>query len=141
MSHVSANDLYLSILTDGRMYDQCVTAARLTAPKARAAAFERIVKTGWTNYQRDVAPSIIHSADMISAARMLESDRVAHVAEFPAPETVHYGLTRDELANRRAVHPSTLDNRNTPACGNGSYHAKLTRNKNEVTCDACKARI
>lgn len=56
-------------------------------------------------------------------------------------ETTHYGLTRDELASRRAVHRSTLDNRNTPACGNGSFHAKLTRNKNEVTCDACKARM
>lgn len=84
MSHVSANDLYLSILTDGRMYDQCVTAARLTAPKARAAAFERIIKTGWEHYKRDVGPSIIRSADMNEAARLLESDRVQHVAELDA---------------------------------------------------------
>lgn len=56
-------------------------------------------------------------------------------------ELTHYRLTRQELASNRGVHVSTLDNRDTPACGNGSYHAKLTRNKNMVTCDACKARI
>lgn len=56
-------------------------------------------------------------------------------------ETTHYGLTREEFASKAGKHPSCFDNRLRPVCGNGSFHAKLTRNKNEVTCDACKARI
>lgn len=60
---------------------------------------------------------------------------------FGSPELVHYGLTREERASNAGKHPSCFDNRQAAACGNGSYWAELTRNKNEVTCDACKARI
>jgi hypothetical protein len=57
----------------------------------------------------------------------------------PASEATHYGVTRDELARRRGVHPSTLDDRTTAICGNGSFHAKCTKDAAAVTCPACIA--
>lgn len=56
-------------------------------------------------------------------------------------ELTHYGMTRDELASKRGVHPSTLDNRLTPACGNGSYHALVSRVDSKVDCPACRAAV
>lgn len=56
-------------------------------------------------------------------------------------ETTHYGLTREEFASKAGKHPSCFDDRLRPVCGNGSFHAKLTRNKDEVTCAACKAKM
>jgi hypothetical protein len=57
----------------------------------------------------------------------------------PVEGATHYGLTRDELARRRGVHPSILDDRTTPICGNGSFHAKCTKDAAAVTCPACIA--
>jgi hypothetical protein len=56
-------------------------------------------------------------------------------------EFTHYGLTRDELASARGVHPSTLDNRLTPACGNGSFHARVSRLDSAVDCPICRAKV
>lgn len=56
-------------------------------------------------------------------------------------ELTHYGLNRDELASRRGVHPSTLDNRLSPACGNGSYHALVSRVDSKIDCPACRAAV
>jgi hypothetical protein len=56
-------------------------------------------------------------------------------------ELTHYGLNREELASRRGVHPSTLDARLTPACGNGSYHALVSRIDSKVDCPKCRAAV
>jgi hypothetical protein len=56
-------------------------------------------------------------------------------------ELTHYGLNREELASRRGVHPSTLDKRLTPACGNGSFHALVSRVDSKVDCPACRAAV
>lgn len=56
-------------------------------------------------------------------------------------ELTHYGLNREELASARGVHPSTLDNRLTPACGDGSYHALVSRIDSKVDCPACRERV
>lgn len=53
-------------------------------------------------------------------------------------ELTHYGLTREELAAARAVHPSTLDARLTPVCGNGNYHALVSRLDSRVDCPICR---
>ena len=82
MSHITAEDLYLSIVSDGRMYAECCDAARITEPAKRRAAFDRLTDKGWSNYKRDVGPSIIMESDKAEAARMLEADRVAHVDEL-----------------------------------------------------------
>jgi len=82
IDYVTAEDLYLSVLTDGRMYNRCCLAARIKDTQARAARFDSIINTGWKNYQIDVAPSIIKVEDKAKAARMLEADRVAHVKEI-----------------------------------------------------------
>lgn len=86
MSHdyVTAEDLYLSIVSDGRMYAECCDAARITEPAKREGAFDRITDKGWNNYKRDVGPSLIKTEALEKAARLLENDRVAHVAELAA---------------------------------------------------------
>lgn len=56
-------------------------------------------------------------------------------------ERRHYGETRDERASRRGIHPSCLENRDTPLCGNGSYWAATTRDKSKVDCEACLKRM
>lgn len=55
--------------------------------------------------------------------------------------TTHYGETREEKAYRLKTHPSCWDHRDTPLCGNGSYHAKTTRNAKQVDCPACLERM
>lgn len=56
-------------------------------------------------------------------------------------ERTHYGLTREEFAAKNSKHPSCYDSRLRPLCGNGSFHAKLTRNKTDVSCPVCKFRL
>jgi hypothetical protein len=60
----------------------------------------------------------------------------------PVEEATHYGLSRDELARRRGVNPSTLDDRITAICDNGSFHDKcvvVTTDPAHVDCPACIA--
>lgn len=52
----------------------------------------------------------------------------------------HYGETREEKASRLGTHPSCWEHRDTPLCGNGSYHAATTRNLAKVTCGECLKR-
>lgn len=56
-------------------------------------------------------------------------------------ETTHYALTREQEAKKQGRHPSCIDNRTYPLCGNGSYHAKRTVLVNQVTCLACIAAL
>lgn len=56
-------------------------------------------------------------------------------------EYSHYGLTREEYASKQGKHPSCFDNRLKAACSNGSYHAKVTRDKSNVDCPECLKRI
>lgn len=81
--YVTAEDLYLSIRTDGKMYQACCAAARRKGPQARYTAFKTIVATGWRNYRNEVNhEGVIHSDAMVQAAYLLESDMVQHVAEL-----------------------------------------------------------
>lgn len=53
-------------------------------------------------------------------------------------EVTHYGLTREEFASRAGKHSSCFENRLRPLCGNGSFHASMTRRETHVNCEACK---
>lgn len=53
----------------------------------------------------------------------------------------HYGLTREEYASKCGKHISCFERREYALCGNGSYHAKTTRDKSKVDCPACLARL
>lgn len=55
--------------------------------------------------------------------------------------TTHYAETREQLAARSGRHPSCYENRATPLCGNGSYHAKLSRFASLVDCAECLKRL
>jgi len=56
--------------------------------------------------------------------------------------TTHYGLTREEYAQKCGKHPSCFDaNKPYPLCGNGSFHAKTTRAARLVDCPACLERM
>lgn len=55
---------------------------------------------------------------------------------------VHYGLTLEEFAARAQKHTSCFDaNAPRPICGNGSYHAMVTRSTGAVTCPECLKRM
>lgn len=54
---------------------------------------------------------------------------------------IHWGETPQERAARRQIHVSCLENRDFAICGNGNYHALLTRNKAIVNCEACLKKL
>lgn len=54
---------------------------------------------------------------------------------------MHYGLTREEYASKQGKHPSCYDNRLKPLCGNGNYHADVTRDKSKVGCPVCQQKL
>lgn len=56
-------------------------------------------------------------------------------------EQVHYGETREEFASRVGKHPSCFEDIPRAFCGNGSYHAKTTRDVAKVTCISCLNKI
>lgn len=59
--------------------------------------------------------------------------------EYTPPGPVHYGMTQDEA---RAKYKSNGDfSGPRPLCGNGSFHCPVTRDKTQVTCEACQARL
>lgn len=51
---------------------------------------------------------------------------------------IHYGLTRQEYASRRGKHVSCFDNKHYALCGNGSFHALMTRDESQVDCEPCR---
>lgn len=61
--------------------------------------------------------------------------------EFIGPETMHYAETREEFASRIGKHYSCFENRDRARCGNGSYHAKTTRDKSKVDCPKCLEKM
>lgn len=80
-NYVSADDLYLSAVSDGRLYDRCLTAARATS--GRKARFTAIINEAWRLYKKEVnSGAIIKTEDMAAAATLLEADRVQHVADI-----------------------------------------------------------
>jgi hypothetical protein len=58
-----------------------------------------------------------------------------------ATVVTHYGETRDEKARRLGTHPTCWEYRDTPLCGNGSYHAKTARRVKLVDCAACLEKL
>ncbi len=59
----------------------------------------------------------------------------------PGAEVVHYGRSRLEQAAHEGRHDSCIGPGPKPLCGNGSYHAKVTRDVNQVTCDVCRGKL
>lgn len=53
---------------------------------------------------------------------------------------IHYGVTREEHASNQGKHPSCYPHRLRAACGNGDYHAEVTRDTTKVTCPVCKEK-
>lgn len=55
-------------------------------------------------------------------------------------EMIHYGLTEKETQTRYKSTGSFKGAKSglTHLCGNGSYHADNTRDKNKVTCPVCR---
>jgi hypothetical protein len=91
MPHITADDLYLSAVSDGRLYDRCLIAARDVGH--RKARFTAIINEAWRLYRAEVDSSaIITTEAKAAAATLLEADRVAHVADIgpaavPLPAT------------------------------------------------------
>lgn len=50
---------------------------------------------------------------------------------------IHYGLTEAEM--RRKTGSNGNFEGPMPICGHGSWHAHVTRNTKNLTCEACKA--
>ena len=83
---VTADDLFLFILTDGKVYDARLSAARLPMLHQRRKAFIKLARTGWKEYQKDFPGSIIASLTIHEAANRLLDDTALHVMELDAPE-------------------------------------------------------
>lgn len=49
---------------------------------------------------------------------------------------IHYGLTEDEMRSKSGSNGNFHGP--MPICGNGSWHAHVTRNSINVTCVKCK---
>jgi hypothetical protein len=90
MPYITADDLYLSAVSDGRLYQRCIDAARDVGH--RKARFTAIINQAWRDYRAEVDSSaLITSENIASAATLLEADRVAHVAELDAAEASKLG--------------------------------------------------
>lgn len=85
--YVTAEDLYLSIRSDGTMYEACLDAARKPTPRQQRRAFDAIIRKGWKNYKRNVNPlALVEANSLPRAGDMLWTDIVAHYKEFYAHE-------------------------------------------------------
>lgn len=60
--------------------------------------------------------------------------------DYVHPEKTHYYYTPKEMEAMTGKGPGTHDN-DFAACGNGSFHFKRTRNKSDVTCEKCRAKL
>lgn len=56
--------------------------------------------------------------------------------ELPAVSITHYGMTEAE-ARAKAGHMGSFEGPK-PICGNGSYHAIVTHDKEQVNCAVCR---
>ena len=53
---------------------------------------------------------------------------------------VHFGISPKEKEQGRHEKIGCFENWDT-ICGSGSYHIRYTKDINQVTCKACKARL
>lgn len=62
--------------------------------------------------------------------------------EQEARHPVHYAMTYEEVrATGRFTDKEDFDNHPNPICRNGSFYALETRDKSEVTCPLCRAKM
>lgn len=56
-------------------------------------------------------------------------------------ELVHYAETSREKASRLGKHPSCFSGHTGALCGNGNYHAVVTKDKSKITCEKCLEKL
>jgi hypothetical protein len=104
MPYVTAEDLFLSIRTDGEVYDDLVDICRQPVKEVRKARMLAEVRDGWQKYKRTVnSCALIHSADLLVAADMLMEDMMEHYKEsYPEeqPAVDAYFIIDDCLSDR-----------------------------------------
>lgn len=102
-NYITADDLYLSAVSDGRLYDMCMAAGR-TVGGHRKERFTAIINRAWMLYRDEVnQEAIITTEAKAEAVTLLEADRVQHVAETDPPQ----GMTFRSKCQRARVtfHP------------------------------------
>lgn len=104
VAYITAEDLYLSIRTDGAMYETCINAARKKSPRQRRRAFDPIIRQGWKNYKLNVNPkALIEASSLPIAADLLYADIMAHYWEsytHELPVIEAYWITTDVITDR-----------------------------------------
>lgn len=106
-SYITAEDLYLSIRTDGNEYDNLITACRVTPRAKKVAAFMAIVRRGWKTYKKTVnSNAVIHTSTFGNACDMLIADVQAHFNESYSEETPQieaYFIVDDAVGHNGAL--------------------------------------